>query len=192
MPGYLLCARPLVFGRTWAVRLPPWILRRLLLAFPVAVSAALIVVERPSFDYNHWLGIGNVLVGVGYAVTAVILARQPAQRGNAALLALATVLYVIDESRQLPTGLLSRWVTFCGPFVLPLIGAVLLRYPGPRLDRPGQWFIRANLVLAALCGTAQAILSPIGFAPGHPAGAAFHRLEDARSAWWAAAAAVFI
>lgn len=162
-------------------------------AFVAAVAGALWWAESPTLADDASLGVGNVLFGTGFALTAAFLATAREQRGNAALMALAAVAFVIDESSQQAIGEWSARVSAAGPFVQVLTGAILLRYPEPRFDRPSRIFIATNAALAVAIGTALALRYPIGYpyADSVPS-EQFERVLTIRAAWWAAGSCVFV
>jgi signal transduction histidine kinase len=80
------------------------------------------------------LVLANWLVTVAFAVTAMVLAEETGQRGNARLFAGMAVFWTAGLFAWVPYfGPFVTW--FCSPLVFPFTATVLLRYPEPRLHR---------------------------------------------------------
>jgi signal transduction histidine kinase len=78
--------------------------------------------------------LANWLVTVAFAVTAVLLAEETDQRGNARLFAGMAVFWTAGAFARVPhVGLFVTW--YGAPLVFCFTAAVLLRYPEPRLHR---------------------------------------------------------
>jgi len=158
------------------------------------VGLAMIWAEGPTFADDPALAVGNVLFGFGFAITAAFLADQPEQRGNAVLLALASIAFLVDESTQHDLGAWSSPMAFAGPFVQVLVGALLLRYPQARFDAVNRIFIVINAAVAAVLGLALAATYPLGYpyAANTVMSPGFEAVLTARSAWWAVGSTTFL
>ena len=89
-------------------------------------------------------------VGIGFAVTAILLWNQSGQRGNARLFGLLTLVWLVDEAGLREIGPLGAVALLVGGYVTVLGAAVPLRYPGPRLDPAARWFITVATIVATL------------------------------------------
>jgi hypothetical protein len=130
-----------------------------------AVGLCALAAQAPglrSWAEHTPLILANWLVAVVFAATAVLLAEEPCQRGNARLFVGAAVLWTAGNLFLVPhAGPFVTWV--CAPMAHPLIGAVLLRYPQPRLQCRAEkiyvttavgWVIGGRLVLGAAANPA--------------------------------------
>jgi signal transduction histidine kinase len=78
--------------------------------------------------------LANWLVTVAFAVTAVLLAEETDQWGNARLFAGMAVFWTAGAFARVPhVGPFVTW--FCAPLVFCFTATVLLRYPEPRVHR---------------------------------------------------------
>lgn len=106
-------------------------------------------VESPS------LAIGNLGLGVGFAMTAALLSNQPEQAGNARLFILLTLVWVAGEAGLRSVGPLTPFLILIGSFTQVVAAAVLLRYPGRQLERPAKILV---IVTATVLGLIQVAL----------------------------------
>jgi signal transduction histidine kinase len=127
-----------------------WTLAALWLA---AVTSVLAWSESRPGIADQALAAGNFLLGIGFAVTAVLLSNQEGQKGNARLFALLATVWTAGEAGIRGLGAVTPLAIWVGGFTQIIAGAVLLRYPGQRLDRAGRAFV---LVVSVLLGAIQA------------------------------------
>lgn len=118
---------------------------RLRLAAGIAWVGLVIVVlvwsESRDTIASPSLAFGNALLGFGFAVTAVLLSSQEDQQGNARLFAVLTLTWLANEAGARGVGGLTALLVWVGGFTQVTAAAVLLRYPGERLDRAGRVFV---------------------------------------------------
>ena len=105
--------------------------------------------SRPTVSSSS-LALGNFLLGFGLAVTAVLLANQEGQAGNASLFVLMSVTWTAGEAGLRDLGILTSPLIWAGGFTQIIAAAVLLRYPGSGLDRAGHVFVAAFSVVLGL------------------------------------------
>lgn len=96
------------------------------------------------------LAFGNALLGVGFAVTALLLWGQEDQQGNARLFAVLTLTWLANEAGARGAGALTAPLVWVGGFTQIIAAAVLLRYPGDRLDRAGKVFVACLVPVLAI------------------------------------------
>lgn len=87
--------------------------------------------------------VSAVLLGLGFALTAVLLVRQEGQRGNAGLFALFVLSWMAGQWGRGGGWLFSAPLIVFGELVHVLGAAIVLRYPGARLDRIGRIYVIA-------------------------------------------------
>lgn len=145
-------------------------------------------------------GWGRAALGAGFTVSAVLLFKEPGQRGNACLFAAFAAVWAVDQSGFRLTGVFARASMFTGGFTIVVGAAALLRYPRARLDRPSRYFVGAACVMAGLL---QAGLLMTGAPPWDYLGqtqapddlihqSAFDFVLKLKSSWWLLASAVFL
>ena len=139
-------------------------------------------------------------VGIGFAVTAILLWNQSGQRSNARLFALLTLVWLVDEAGLRDLGPLGAVALLVGGYVTVLAAAVLLRYPGTRLDPAARRFITVAAIVATLL---QVGLLVTGEFPWDRLGpreqpknldlqAGFDLVVQLKSVWLVAAAGIFL
>jgi signal transduction histidine kinase len=101
------------------------------------------------------LAIGNILIGVGFAATATLLAVQEEQQGNAGMFVVLTLVWVSGQVTTRDVGVLTPLLLWVACFTQVVAAAVLLRYPRARLDRVGRRFI---VTCALLLGLVQVLI----------------------------------
>ena len=89
-------------------------------------------------------------VGIGFAVTAILLWNQSGQRSNARLFALLTLVWLVGEAGLRDLGPFGAVALLVGGYVTVLGAAVPLRYPGTRLDPAARWFVTVATIVATL------------------------------------------
>jgi signal transduction histidine kinase len=157
-------------------------------------------------EQSIWLdhpvqAIGYGSVGIGFAVTALLLRAEAGQRQNVYLLVVLTVIWLLNQAGHEPIGLLSAPAYFLGSFVQTLVAALLLRYPDTRFDTLPLWFVRVNLPIAAFFGAVQPLvgspewsnLNPNGVWPNvWQSAAVSDAVALARAIWLSMAGSLFI
>lgn len=115
-------------------------LRSLLLVLAVSATAVSVTLEPVISSYPLVAGL-EALVIISFAAAGQLLARDPAQQKNGALLTatallqFATHLHLVDNT-PLP---LVAWI--CGPLSAIPIAIVLLRFPSEKLDPVSRWWV---------------------------------------------------
>jgi signal transduction histidine kinase len=158
-------------------------------------------VIRPTVASSS-LAVGYWLLGMGFALTAVLLSYQKGQLENSRLFGVVSLTWVAGQVGARGAGWLTVALLWVGGFVQPAAAAAFLRYPAMRLEPPHRHFI---VILSVVLGLLQAALlltsSPSGWEehlrnepwPSLWANAqAFDRLSIARYTVWAVGAAVLL
>jgi signal transduction histidine kinase len=176
--------------------------RRLVWASLLVVGVAVLLVwsQDTSEPDTPALAAGNVLVGIGFTVTALLLAGQPDQRGNAALFAGVAGVWTAQQIGAQPVGWFVPVGYFLGAYTQVLAAAALLRYPGEALEPLARRFISITVVFTTgfvvaemVSATPEMLGLPSAPWPSYLAGS--RRLQgvtDAKLVWLLISAVVFL
>ncbi len=115
---------------------------------------------------------GDFLLGLGFALTAVLLFHQDEQRGNAVLFGALTVFWLAAQLGAVGLGVMSGPLVAIGALTQVTAAAVLLRYPGRRLEPVARCFVVASAVLVEILAWVMVLNSEsamwAGVTPGLP------------------------
>ena len=128
------------------------------------------------------LAVGGWLLGMGFAVTAVLLSYQKGQMENARLFGLVSLTWVAGQVGARGAGFMTVPLLWIGGFVQPAAAAAFLRYPSLRLERKDRRFI---VILSVLIGLLQACL----LLTSSPSSWEEHLLREPWPSWWTNAVA---
>ena len=168
----------------------------------VAMAGALAWGENRPTVASASLAVGYWFLGMGFAMTGVLLSYQKGQLENSRLFGLVSLTWVAGQVGARGAGWLTVALLWVGGFVQPAAAAAFLRYPATRLEPTDRRFI---VTLSVLLGMLQAALllssSPAGWEEhlrNEPwpslwaSGPTFDVLSIARYAVWAIGAAVLL
>jgi signal transduction histidine kinase len=152
---------------------PSWLSGLAVFAVLVAVSGGAVALQLPDFGRFSSIPVVLVCIGsVGFAAAAMILAAEPAQRGNAALFGLAALLFAMEWAFTWPRTPLPFLALPFGQLFAICLGVILLRYPNARLTRPSErWLVCGAVAFTVLARGLWAVTTrPQWFAFGIAAG----------------------
>src|SRR4051794_679604 len=118
--------------------------------FLAVVVAFAVWTQVPIWPGGPVLALARGLVGIGFALTAVLLGGEPEQRGNAQLFALCAVLWTVSQLDTRDAGPLPLLAVTVGPLVKVSGAAVLLRYPASRLTRRYRRLVQAGFAVVVI------------------------------------------
>lgn len=148
------------------------------------------------------LAIGGLLLGLGFAVTAVLLRYQSGQRGNSDLFVALTLSWLAGSVGTRGLGAVTQPLLWLGSFPQALGAAAFLRYPEPRLERVDRIFIAVLTTALGVIGAGRLLTStpstwerPMGDIPWLTLSAnpdAYSAWTTARHATWAVGGLVLL
>ncbi len=121
----------------------------LLVAVLLAVVATETWTQETIWSREPSAAISRILVGGGFAVTAVLLRNQVGQRGNSQLFALLALVWVISQTIHRDIGAFAWTALWAQAFVQLLAAAILLRYPNAEYSTSSRIFVTVNAIGSA-------------------------------------------
>jgi signal transduction histidine kinase len=138
----------------------------------IGVNAPVAVAEGPLWTQKPAMAAVNLLVSLGLVGMGRVLVGQPGQQGTGVALILSGFAFTLGWADIWPSGPLPWFTYVLADAGVVLAAWALLRYPDPRLRRPGRLYLS---VLAAWVIGGPAALTILG-RPGW--------LGSPAMAWW--------